>query len=369
VPKSAPGYPTINFWLAFLDKNKTKEYLLKGLGASPYLVFPHRTETAMVLRQLMAENRNWELKYYLALINLKMDLTEQAIALFNECGDEPGYAPFYLAKAKLATSSAAQLQCLQSARELAPSDWRVLMALANFYLQNNAPEKTLEITGKLKALFPEQASIGMCYAKALITLQKYEECITFLEGFDVLPFEGATVGRDIFHESCLRSALNALEDENYKAAAKYAEKAREWPVNLGVGKPYDVDERMEDYILSLAFEKLGNSKKAKAFAARVTDYSHPGYLEENSKIYLQILLLKSNNKINEAEELLQNHMANYPGNPYLKWVESKIYHKSDEKELEKAAIASASNILPYDTKFVDREFSLLLDFIRILSNN
>ena len=40
-------------------------------------------------------------------------------------------------------------------------------------------------------------------------------------------------------------------------------------------------------------------------------------------------------------------------------------HKSDEKELEKAAIESASNILPYDTKFADREFSLLRDFIRI----
>ena len=38
----------------------------------------------------------------------------------------------------------------------------------------------------------------------------------------------------------------------------YGEKAKLWPRNLGVGKPYEVDERLENYIIAKANNKLGN---------------------------------------------------------------------------------------------------------------
>jgi hypothetical protein len=47
--------------------------------------------------------------------------------------------------------------------------------------------------------------------------------------------------------------------------------AREWPENLGAGKPYpeDVDERLEDWVQALCLEKSGRRADAAALRSRV----------------------------------------------------------------------------------------------------
>ena len=112
------------------------------------------------------------------------------------------------------------------------------------------------------AVYPEQSSLGLAYARTLMKMNNYQESIKFLETYYVLPFEGATVGRDLYHEACMSMANNALSAKQYKKAITFAEKALEWPVNLGVGRPYDVDESEENLLIAKAYEGMG--KKAKA---------------------------------------------------------------------------------------------------------
>ena len=53
-------------------------------------------------------------------------------------------------------------------------------------------------------------------------------------------------------------------------------------------------------------------------------------------------------------------------NLYIKWAAGKI--ESDEKanELYQTIKNSKKEIQPYDTKFIDREFELLIDFLELL---
>jgi len=361
----APEHPVVNLWKAFLDENNSGEYLQKCLEASPQFVFPHRKETAFVLNHFLQKNNHWKLNYYAALISLKAGLKKEAIRYFEACKNEPDFAPFWLAKANLSADNKERFYCLQKATKLEPDDWRASINMAQFYLDNREPAKALEITGRLTELHREQSAIGITHARAMIHLGNYREAISFLENYEVLPFEGATVGRDIYHEACLRQAFDFFESKNYKQAIKNAKKAKNWPANLGVGRPYEVDERIEDFLIARAFKELGNKEKASVFEQKVTEYVHPSYTQENSRLFLQLILLKQNNRGEEVIELIHRHKFNYPDNIYIQWIDVKFNEPASAEIVQKRALEMVRNIQPYDTQFIDKQFKLLLDLLSV----
>ncbi|WP_431213438.1 hypothetical protein ACQ86N_00410 [Puia sp. P3] len=77
---------------------------------------------------------------------------------------------------------------------------------------------------------------------------QYEAAIGLMKALRVLPNEGASQGRNVWRETHLYAAIDALEIEDYATAAEYIRSARDWPENIGVGRPYDVDERLEDLL-------------------------------------------------------------------------------------------------------------------------
>ena len=296
----APENPIVNLWKAYIDNDNRSEHLTKALDLSPYLVFPHRNATATMLQEIKKDKKHWKLNYYLGLIYWNKGLIAEAKQLFDECdnasekvsGNTPDYAPFYIAQSKLTNNTELQLQYLNKARQLDPEDWRSALAITKVYLKTNQVEKAVKLSKEFQLKYPEQASLGLCYAQALMANHDYSKAFNFLEQYELLPFEGATIGRDIYHEACLRLSFKALENGKYQKAIKWAEAAKLWPLNLGVGKPYDVDERLEDYITAYAYAQLGNKSNAKSYFTRVASYEHPQGIEENAKLYLQFLSLK-----------------------------------------------------------------------------
>jgi tetratricopeptide (TPR) repeat protein len=168
------------------------------------------------------------------------------------------------------------------------------------------------------------------------------------------------------HEACIRSAIEALKEKKYKKTIQLVEKAKLWPANLGVGRPYDVDERLEDNILALAYKAKRDSKNAAKYADKVMNYKHPEYKNENSKLYLQLELLKENGKENEAVNLLARFLEENPESSYLKWVEAKFKNSSKVEQIENEIMQDSGTIMPFDPKYVDRNFELLLDFLEVV---
>jgi len=365
VLKLAPDHPVVHIWLASLDTANADNHIQKAVTASPYLVFPYRNETALVLERIVLGNNHWKLKYYLGLIYWNRGLDSKAKKLLDACGEEPDYAPFYLAKAKLISDTAKKRECLIKSASLDKNDWRAALALIDFYLENGEAEQAFSISERFKDLYPGQASIGLAFARSLMRLEKYEEAVEFLDGYTMLPFEGATVGRDIFHEACVRIAINASKSEEYYKVIEWVEKAREWPVNLGVGRPYDVDERIEDYMTAYAHEQLGNTRETKAFFNRVANYVHPDEIGENSKLYLQLAALKKTENIHQAKQLIIKFKKTSHKNRYVQWAIAKFNGDQSAVKLEKDVLQSKKILQPYDTAFVDKEFTLLLNLLNI----
>lgn len=330
--KISPEHPVVYLWLSFLDKKNRKKFLGKALELSPELVFPHRVESAEFLNYFIKINGHWKLKYYLGLIYWNKGLQDKAKDLFEQCGDKPDFFPFYLAKIKLFPGDKKiKFRSLKRALYLNDSDPEVSLSWINYYMEISDFEKAEKLAEKNMKDLPERSVFGLSYAKILLRSEKYDKCRKFLERYIVLPYEGATEGRTIYHETCIRAAYKELKKKNYSKVVYYAKKAKLWPLNLGVGKPYDVDERLDDFLIAYGNEKLGKKSESNKYYSKIAGYKTPLYMKKNSKLYIQAIVLEKNGKKKEA----------------LKLIES-------------------ANALVEDKNFEDKEFKLVNDLLKII---
>ncbi|NKI27862.1 DUF5107 domain-containing protein [Arenibacter sp. 6A1] len=359
----SPQHPIVALFMAHLG-NKDQQNLLEGaLAMDADMVFPHRTETGKVLRNFLKNNSHWKLKYYLALQQWSKGNIEVAKELFMDCGNEPDFVPFYLAKIKLYPENAAtRLEALERAVDLDKENWRVQLAWIEHYMETDQWKAAKKLTKKALSKYPEKAVLGMRYAKILLELKEYKAGLHFLENFNVLPFEGATEGRTVYHETCVRLAMQALMANDYDEAIFYSKKAKLWPKNLGVGKHYDVDERLDDYLLALAYKKKGEAEKAEKYFDRIMSHQTPDYLNESSKLYFQLTVFEKFKKKDQIQQLLQKISKDQSDNKYLEWAVAR-YQDTDHEALKKAILSSKEEVHAYDTKFVDEEFKLILSIV------
>lgn len=365
--KLSPQHPMVALYIAYLDKTDQIKLLDKALAMNAEMVFPHRSETGAVLREFLNNRDHWKLKYYLALQQWIKGNIEEAKKLFLQCGSGPDFVPFYLAKVKLFPESAnTRLGALERAVRLDKDNWRVQLAWIEYYMETNELKAAKKIAKLALSKYPDKAVLGMRYAKILLELKEYKASLDFLENFNVLPFEGATEGRTVYHETCIRLSLKAFMSMDYDQAIHYAEKAKLWPKNLGVGRHYDVDERLDNYLLALSYEKKGEQEIARKYFDEIITHQTPEYLNESSKLYLQLVVLEKFSRNEQIQELLQK-ISNEPGdNKYVEWAVAKNRMENADI-IEKEIFGSNTEIQAYDTKFVDAEFRLILDFLQIMN--
>ncbi|MBK7711729.1 MAG: DUF5107 domain-containing protein [Bacteroidales bacterium] len=309
VLEQAPSYPVVYYWLAYLYRNSSEEkcnnYLLKAEDMSPFLVFPHRLETIPVLSWASERTQSWKSKYYLGLIYWHIQRTEKAAELFEQCGDIPDYAPFYIARGTLFQDIQSEYchPCndFAAAVKLNPAEWRTWHYLNNFLQANGSFQKEVENSEKAWSLFPLNPVIGTDYAKALLNSGRFGECLAVLQKVKILPQEGAHEGHDIFELANLSIAVGMAEKGKYRDALKYLENSRKWPENLGAGKPYDPDTRLQDYISAFCYEKLGKHDLAEKLMNRIMNCPVSGQYQEPANIFLANYILTEHGKKEEAD--------------------------------------------------------------------
>lgn len=363
----APSQPIILLWLAFIEIENQEIHLQKALELSAEMVFPYRSETAMMLEFFIQKNNHWKLKYYAALIYWNKNRMTRAKDLFIQCGDEPDFYGFYLAKAKIfRDGQEIVIHSLKKARELCSTDWRVNLAWIDHYMRTDKYEFAVKPAKEFCSKYPGKPEFGYRYARALIKLEEYIECLSFLGEFKVLPNEGSMEGRNIYHETCIMAAYDALKENHFESAIEYAQLAKEWPVNLGVGKPFDIDERLDDFVIAYAYEKMGEKVKAEAYYETILRHTTPVYINENSKLLLQAILLKKYHKEEKALDLIKSAAANHPDNRYIHWVHAIFTDDNKAGNLQKGLLKESDEHFLYDTRYKDDQFKLVIQFIEIL---
>jgi tetratricopeptide (TPR) repeat protein len=307
----------ILYWKAVLSNKPLNEQELK-----PGLVFPFRPESAEILQQIVPKSDHWLPKYHLALIQWSSNNLPAAKKLFDQCGDTPAYAPFYAARAKLYHDRDKVLADLQKARELDKKEWRYGRALINYYIEHQQYDKALATADAEYKTFPDNYILGMLYARTLIMNKDYATADKLLSKIEVLPNEGATIGRQLYRETKLMMAVDNMKSGNCKKALQYLEDSRQWPTRLGSGKPYDedIDSRVEDWMTYQCLVKTNQTAAAKKLLDKIIAYK-PGRHEGRPSVnnLVTAWALKKVGKGEEGEKLLKDVADKYPDNKIAKW--------------------------------------------------
>jgi tetratricopeptide (TPR) repeat protein len=321
VLEKAPAHPLITLWKAYLKDDPS---LLKEVtGVSAAFVFPYRTETVSALEWALSKNNNWKFKYYLALNYAAINRDADAMRLFKSCGQEPDYAPFYLTRANLEKSKdeKQELLDLQAAQKLAPDSWRAIYKLIEYYETHQNNQMALTISSGAYKKYKDNFTLGIQYAIALSDNGQNARSIKALEGMHILPFEGASQGKVIFEQACLFLAMDLIKDKRYREAITKIEKSKEWPENLGVGKPYEADTCIQDYLEIFCLKKLDRANETDLLRKSLLDYTNQHIMQPSFNHILAIRILKENGETEAANTLIQKMVdSEQHANPIYQWV-------------------------------------------------
>lgn len=333
---SSPESAESVIWKAFLQNQQ-----VQTAAINPNLVFMFRSETGRVLEQLLKKQKDWFLKYQLALIYKDRNRVGEAKQLLLSCNDTPSYPPFYATRAAIFKDSddAQNLKDLQRAIALDPAQWRFQKLLAEYYITHGQTEKALSITAPYYKAHPEQYIMGMLQGKTLMLNKKYKEAEALLTKINIIPFEGATEGKSLYREAKLMLAIGEMQKNNYNRALSYISQSRLWPENLGVGKPYEnqIDSRLEDWMEYICILKLkkGDGGKLLDHIIQFTpsiDNTIRNFIPSNALI--SAWAIEKKNGREKALEWLNLQISNYPHmKSVLQWSKDRFENKSESGSL------------------------------------
>ncbi len=293
-------------WKAFLlrktDAAKSNTLLEETANDKVDFVSPYRRETLPVMEWAAQQSDSWKFDYYLAQNYLAVGLVEKGKTLLKALDNRPDSDIFYRFRAKMTGDDAAESASkdLTKALDMQPNDWKVWEEDIQFRLKNADYEEAYGLSKKAYSKFPKNYNIGLAHAKGLLNTGRFVKVLSVLKNIQVLPYEHASESRDIYERAHIGVAKSNLEKDNYKKAIQVLQKSKEWPENIGVGKPYNPDERAQDYLLSLALKETGETEKSKTLLTEIVEYSQ-NHRNSNSLNHLYGLLAMK--KSGEQREL------------------------------------------------------------------
>jgi tetratricopeptide (TPR) repeat protein len=321
-------------WLNHISGNEklAAEALEKILRASPELVFPSRTEMLKPLEWAESVSSNWKIKWYKGLILFHFGNEEKGKESWLLCKTYPDYYPFYIARSEIFETKDPQAAAdVDQALHLAGKDWRPILFASKFYLGSGDTLKALQLVKDQANVHPENYSLSLHLAKMLEINGQYEACVNLLAKTDVLPNEGATEGREIWRNANLGNALRLIRKNQYKKALAVIEKARQWPVNLGVGRPYIVDERLEDYFALTCYRALNEKAKIAEVTLRIRNFKGEVPQAVSEGDFLTALVLKQTGNTHESDRIMSNVASKFAEQKSLvQWMNAAYSGNSDD---------------------------------------
>jgi len=335
----APDQPIVSYWRAYLasqlgEGKKSKTDLDAALAGSPRLVFPHREETVEVLKWAESQKSHWKNKYYLGLLAWSCGRSDDALEYFASCGEEPDMAAFYASRALLEQPGPVGKaeRDLRRALAVEPREWRTYRLLGSFYNEQGEYPLALGVLADAAVKFPSNDVILFDYAQTLLYNHKVDESLAILDTLTVLPFEGARYGRQTYREVCMLAALQHMGNKEYAQALALVSKAREWPEHLGVGRPYEVDERIEDYAEAQCRRHLGQKEEANRLLEKIVGRATRDPNQQSALSLLSALALRQTGRAPEAETVLRGWAQAHPEDLVAGW--SLTAYESDSPTAE-----------------------------------
>jgi tetratricopeptide (TPR) repeat protein len=292
------------------------------MSASPAFAFPFRTEAVPVFEWAAQADPGSQARYFLALIRWSQGDLARAKALLIACEDEPGFAPFYAARAQLVEDSA--IADLKKAAQIDPRQWRYGVMLARQQLQQNRFSEALKVAADYARRFPGNDVVTVLHAKCLAANERFADSAALLSSLNLLPCEGSTEARSLFRESNLMLASQRFKAGAYVDALKLIAVAEEWPEHLGAGKPYpeDVDQRLENW-LAYQCQRHLSPVEARRHLENILVFS-PRVSQRNVGELVRVLALQEAGKEVEAKKQVAAWLQTDPSSDLARWGDSLL---------------------------------------------
>jgi len=317
------------------------------------MIFPFREEMIPVLKWAIKTQPNeWKPKYYLGLIYWSIGRIDETHRLFKKC-DENNFAPFYLALGYLDQEQ--KLHFYQKALSIDQSDWRNWHFLITLHNQQSNFQDALDLSKKATKMFKNEIVISVDYASTLYNHSKYQECLQVLNKLEVLPYEGGWEAHDLYKRANIQLAMMQMKRTNYQNAITFLEKSKEYPEQLGTGKPYDPDYRLQDYLQLTCFERMKDHQKAEKTKKSIYDFTIRNWQSSLKHSYFGYKILQ---QFQENQKLadLHNLWHSNPNNLTFQWYKYKLIENKATDEIEKKLINNPRfKIEVVAVKFIENE--------------
>jgi len=366
----SPEYAMVSIWKAYICSiqnllSKTDHYIKEAVKLPTGQVFPHREEDIKVLEWAVANYSSWILKYYLALGYIQILKTDEALQLLLSCNNEPDFYVFYVVRANLQRTINEQQRGadLKTAYVTAPEQWRTALLLSKQLSEQNRWNESLDVAEAAYNQTKENYYLGLQLAACYMYTSRFEDGIRLMKNLVVLPNEGASAGRNIWKDINLFAALKAIDEQQWEDAVAYIHQSKQWPENLGVGKPYTVDERLEDFL-----ELYCLQQSRQTIPVELTD-SITQYRDKfpatpfSSNDFLAIYVLQLNNDFHKAQYVL-NEWIKTDNGLAAKWALAVLNDNIDKVNKLASIQPEKREALPYEILFEDRSF----DFVKEMYN-
>ena len=329
-----PSHPLANYFEAWLlansDNKKSNALLQQANNASVQFILPFRLEFEPILQWAVQHSSSWKSNYYLALLLESREKNNEALQLLNNCKNEPDEALFYAARAKLMqeiqpTNKAAIQSDWSKSLSLDPDNWRYHKAIVELYEQAEKYDSAYAHAAQYYKSHPTNYLMGMLTAHCSLLSKKYSITDEILKNINIIPFEGATEGRELYRETKIQLALENIERNKTANAIQQLELAMLWPENLGVGAPYpeEVDNRIEFYLLMKCHEALKHVKEAALYKVKLNQFPMGTYSDPAGNL---LQLSSTNNDLNVLKESTQRITNTSIKNWYQNILDNKMNH-------------------------------------------
>jgi predicted Zn-dependent protease len=192
--------------------------------------------------------------------------------------------------------------------------------LAKHFLKRGETAAAREVAAEYCRRFPANTVLALLHAKTLVLTKQYQEAANLLNSLNVLPCEGSTEARALYHQANMWLAVQQMKAGRFEEALPLLVTAREWPERLGAGKPYpeDVDERLIDWLTYQCCLKRQGTKETQKMLDKILAFQ-PRSKRPGAGTIIRSLALKANGRAGEGEKLLQTWLMHEPANPMVKW--------------------------------------------------
>lgn len=306
VLENSPKHPLVNLWLAYLDPAQKDVQLNQMIAQPSAFVLPFRKESLPMLKWAKSEISSWKVDYYLALNLMALGQEEEGYQLLEAIGQSADEATFYLSRALLLNQQGDEKkqEDLEKALSMDQSQWRTWFQLTKHFTNKGENQKALTLVKEAVKAFPGNYVLEMEYIQLLNKAGQYKTAMKLLDKIEVLPHEGAGGGRTLYESVYLNATLQDIKAKRWNTALTKIEKSRLWPENLGVGKPYNPKEILQDYLTAMVYKAKNEPSKSREYLEAVIAQADKVNINSQEQA-LVFLALKNNGQKEAAAELME----------------------------------------------------------------